>query len=96
MSIRTRLDKIHQQNIKYLIELEKKKNSQKKQNIINLDEDGENPGKNKLLIGKQKKLKSQQEKIYIHLPDDTDDQNDITEYNNWKERELKRKTRKNR
>ena len=90
LSIRTRLDKIHQQNIKYLIELEKKKNSQKKQNIINLDEDGENPGKNKLLIGKQKKLKSQQEKIYIHLPDDTDDQNDITEYNNWKERELKR------
>ena len=63
LSIRTRLDKIHQQNIKYLIELEKKKNSQKKQNIINLDEDGENPGKNKLLIGKQKKLKSQQEKI---------------------------------
>ena len=91
LSIRNRLDKIHQQNIKYLIELEKKKNSEKKQNIIGLDDDDGDTktGKNKL-IGKQKKLKSQQEKIYIHLPDDTDDQNDITEYNNWKERELKR------
>ena len=90
LSIRNRLDKIHQQNIKYLIELEKKKNLEKKQNIIGLDDDGEtNTTKNKL-VGKQKKLKSQQEKIYIHLPDDTDDQNDITEYNNWKERELKR------
>ena len=91
LSIRNRLDKIHQQNIKYLIELEKKKNAEKKQNIIGLDDDGDtnNNPKNKL-IGKQKKLKSQQEKIYIHLPDDTDDQNDITEYNNWKERELKR------
>ena len=90
LSIRNRLDKIHQQNIKYLIELEKKKNLEKKQNIIGLDDDGEtNITKNKL-VGKQKKLKSQQEKIYIHLPDDTDDQNDITEYNNWKERELKR------
>ena len=90
LSIRNRLDQIHQQNIKYLIELEKKKNLEKKQNIIGLDDDGEtNITKNKL-VGKQKKLKSQQEKIYIHLPDDTDDQNDITEYNNWKERELKR------
>ena len=91
LSIRNRLDQIHQQNIKYLIELEKKKNSEKKQNIIGLDDDDGDvkTGKNKL-IGKQKKLKSQQEKIYIHLPDDTDDQNDITEYNNWKERELKR------
>ena len=91
LTIRNRLDKIHQQNIKYLIELEKKKNAEKKQKIIGLDDDGDvNAPKNKLLIGKQKKLKSQQEKIYIHLPDDTDDQNDITEYNNWKERELKR------
>jgi len=91
LTIRNRLDKIHQQNIKYLIELEKKKNTEKKQKIIGLDDDGDiNAPKNKLLIGKQKKLKSQQEKIYIHLPDDTDDQNDITEYNNWKERELKR------
>ena len=92
LTIRNRLDKIHQQNIKYLIELEKKKNSEKKQNIIGLDDDGDNTNtsKNKLLVGKQKKLKSQQEKIYIHLPDDTDDQNDINEYNNWKERELKR------
>ena len=85
LSIRNSLDKIHQQNIKYLIELEKKKNEAKKHNIIELDED-ENDNK----IGKPKKLKSQQEKIYIHLPDDTDDQNDINEYNNWKERELKR------
>ena len=91
LTIRNRLDKIHQQNIKYLIELEKKKNAEKKQKIVGLDDDGDiNAPKNKLLIGKQKKLKSQQEKIYIHLPDDTDDQNDITEYNNWKERELKR------
>ena len=91
LTIRNRLDKIHQQNIKYLIELEKKKNAEKKQKIIGLDDDGDvNAPKNKLLIGKQKKLKSQQEKIYIHLPDDTDVQNDITEYNNWKERELKR------
>ena len=82
LTIRNRLDKIHQQNIKYLIELEKKKNAEKKQKIIGLDDDGDiNAPKNKLLIGKQKKLKSQQEKIYIHLPDDTDDQNDITEYN---------------
>ena len=57
--------------------------------VLNVGGDVNAP-KNKLLIGKQKKLKSQQEKIYIHLPDDTDDQNDITEYNNWKERELKR------
>ena len=85
LSIRNSLDKIHQQNIKYLIELEKKKNEAKKHNIIELDEE-ENDNK----IGKPKKLKSQQEKIYIHLPDDTDDQNDINEYNNWKERELKR------
>ena len=85
LSIRNSLDKIHQQNIKYLIELEKKKNEEKKHNIIELDEDEK---ENK--IGKPKKLKSQQEKIYIHLPDDTDDQNDINEYNNWKERELKR------
>ena len=91
LTIRNRLDKIHQQNIKYLIELEKKKNAEKKQKIIGLDDDADiNAPKNKLLIGKQKKLKSQQEKIYIHLPDDTDDQNDINEYNNWKERELKR------
>ena len=90
LSIRNRLVQIHQQNIKYLIELEKKKNSEKKQKIIGLDDDDDiKTGKNKLM-GKQKKLKSQQEKIYIHLPDDTDDQNDITEYNNWKERELKR------
>ena len=91
LTIRNRLDKIHQQNIKYLIELEKKKNAEKKQNIIGLDDDGDtNTNSKNKLIGKQKKLKSQQEKIYIHLPDDTDDQNDITEYNNWKERELKR------
>ena len=85
LSIRNSLDKIHQQNIKYLIELEKKKNEAKKQNIIELDEE-ENDNR----IGKQKKLKSKQEKIYIHLPDDTDDPNDINEYNDWKERELKR------
>ena len=85
LSIRNSLDRIHQQNIKYLIELEKKKNEKIKKNIIQLDaEDNDNK------IGKPKKLKSQQEKIYIHLPDDTDDQNDINEYNNWKERELKR------
>ena len=93
LSIRNSLDKIHQQNIKYLIDLEKKKNEAKKHTIIDLDEDepennNNNNPTNKFV--KQKKLKSQQEKIYIHLPDDTDDQNDITEYNNWKERELKR------
>ena len=85
LSIRNSLDKIHQQNIKYLIELEKKKNEAKKHHIIDLDED-----ENDNIIGKPKKLKSKQEKIYIHLPDDTDDPNDINEYNDWKERELKR------
>ena len=85
LSIRNSLDKIHQQNIKYLIELEKKKNEAKKHTIIDLDED-----ENDNIIGKPKKLKSKQEKIYIHLPDDMDDPNDINEYNDWKERELKR------
>ena len=93
LSIRNSLDKIHQQNIKYLIDLEKKKNEAKKHTIVDLDEDepeNNNNNNNTTKFVKQKKLKSQQEKIYIHLPDDTDDQNDINEYNNWKERELKR------
>ena len=92
LSIRNSLDKIQQKNIKYLIDLEKKKNEAKKHTIVDLDEDepedNNNNTTNKFV--KQKKLKSKQEKIYIHLPDDTDDQNDINEYNNWKERELKR------